>query len=175
MTPTSPDQTARNGQSDSLAEYIHRRRVELDLTKAEAARRAGLSRRTWHLVETGERTDSTAVTLSQFDQALQLPEGTLWELSAKSTIQAAKTLRQQAIALVRSMNDSELRFFIEHNGAESLQSKVDELTRDHERLKLIVENLTRDLPREQSPQRRRPRSPTKPKVGDGEPTMDRPG
>jgi len=60
-----------------LGGIIEDRREELGLTKAQAARIAGLSRSTWHEVETGQRTQTLADTLNLFDKALRYPRGTL--------------------------------------------------------------------------------------------------
>jgi DNA-binding XRE family transcriptional regulator len=143
----SPDQKDQ-GVDDSLATYIRRRRIELDITKAEAARRAGVSRRTWHEVEAGDRTTSTAVTLAQFDQALQLPEGTLWRLTASSTLQAADDLKRRAVALVRSMSYAELEYFVAHKGTETLIAKVDAMANELRQLRLVQELLQADLSRD---------------------------
>ena len=61
----------------TLSELIEERRVKLGLTKAEAARRAGVSRGTWHEVESGKRTQTLAGTLALFDSALEYRQGTL--------------------------------------------------------------------------------------------------
>ena len=114
----------------SLGEYIRDRRVALDITKSEAARRAGVSRRTWHEVEEGQRTASTAVTLSQFDQALQLPEGTLYAMTARSTSQRTEGLRQRAAELVRAMTTEELEAFVESNGIHTVRDMFDQLRAD---------------------------------------------
>ncbi len=148
MSLRSPDQSVNGAEGGSLAEYIRRRRVELDLTKAEAARRAGVSRRTWHEVEAGDRTTSTAVTLAQFDQALQLPEGTLWRLTASSTVQAAEDLKRRAIALVRSMSHAELEYFVAHRGAETLVAKLDAMSDELRQLRQSQETMVKDLSRD---------------------------
>src|SRR3982750_1873684 len=56
---------------------IEERRLSLGLTKSEAARLAGVSRGTWHEVETGKRTNMLADTLNLFDKALAYERGTL--------------------------------------------------------------------------------------------------
>jgi transcriptional regulator with XRE-family HTH domain len=60
-----------------LGEIIEQRRLELGLTKSEAARLAGVSRGTWHEVEAGRRTNMLADTLNLFDKALGWERGTL--------------------------------------------------------------------------------------------------
>jgi len=67
----------------SLGEIIEERRLELGLTKSEAARRAGVSRGTWHEIESGRRAQMLAGTLALFDSALSLERGTLRRLSTR--------------------------------------------------------------------------------------------
>lgn len=114
----------------SLGNFIRDRRVALDITKSDAARRAGVSRRTWHEVEEGTRATSTAVTLACFDQALQLPEGTLYAMTARSASQQVETLRHRAIELVRAMTTSELEAFVESNGAQTVRGMFEQLRAD---------------------------------------------
>src|SRR5438045_2192193 len=73
----SPDVTAAQTSQASLGAIIEERREQLGLTKSEAARLAGVSRGTWHAVETGQRTNMLADTLNLFDKALKLERGTL--------------------------------------------------------------------------------------------------
>lgn len=61
----------------TLGEIIEERRLQLGLTKSEAARLAGVSRGTWHEVETGKRANMLADTLNLFDKALGYERGTL--------------------------------------------------------------------------------------------------
>lgn len=56
---------------------IEERRLQLGLTKSEAARLAGVSRGTWHEVESGKRVNMLADTLNLFDKALGYERGTL--------------------------------------------------------------------------------------------------
>lgn len=65
----------------SLGELIEQKRESLGLTKSEAARLAGVSRGTWHEVESGKRTNMLANTLNLFDKALGYERGTLRRLS----------------------------------------------------------------------------------------------
>jgi transcriptional regulator with XRE-family HTH domain len=104
--------------------------VALDITKSEAARRAGVSRRTWHEVEEGLRAHSTAVTLAQFDQALQLPEGTLYAMTARSSNYQIEALRQRAIDLVRLMTTGELEAFVRSNGTRTVWDAIQQMERD---------------------------------------------
>lgn len=118
---------AQTDEPVELGRYIAQRRIALDLSKSEAAKRAGVSRRTWHEVEEAQRGSSTALTLAQFDQALQLPEGTLYAMSSKSAHQQTEALRQRAIALVRSMTTNELRDFVDSNGEQSIRDMFAEI------------------------------------------------
>lgn len=65
----------------SLGALIKNRRLELGLTKSEAARRANVSRGTWHEVENGTRTNMMPDTLLLIDGALNWEPGTLSRLS----------------------------------------------------------------------------------------------
>lgn len=131
MTPGqfTPDQTSEVATL-TLGEYVRERRVALDITKSEAARRAGVSRRTWHEVEEGLRAHSTAVTLAQFDQALQLPEGTLYAMTARSSNYQIEALRQRAIDLVRLMTTGELEAFVRSNGTRTVWDAIQQMERD---------------------------------------------
>lgn len=73
--PVNPSPSSVN--QPSLGDIIRERRLTIGLTKSEAARRAGVSRGTWHDVESGRRSNMLADTLNLFDQALGLPRGTL--------------------------------------------------------------------------------------------------
>jgi transcriptional regulator with XRE-family HTH domain len=141
MPHMTPDPSEGGVTSLSLADFIRNRRVELDITKSEAARRAGVSRRTWHEVEEGIRITSTAVTLAQFDQALQLLPGTLFSLTTRSVNRQAESLRQRAHDLVRAMTTDELEYFISHRGTETVPQLLRELTEEHRRLTREVERL----------------------------------
>jgi transcriptional regulator with XRE-family HTH domain len=55
-----------------LGRYIEQKREDLGLTKAAAARAAGVSRSTWHEIEAGRRLNILAETLHKFDRALGL-------------------------------------------------------------------------------------------------------
>jgi transcriptional regulator with XRE-family HTH domain len=65
----------------TLGEMIEEKREALGLTKSEAARLAGVSRGTWHEVESGKRTNMLAGTLDLFDKALGYERGTLRSVS----------------------------------------------------------------------------------------------
>lgn len=68
---------AQNLNHPSLSEMIEERRLQLGLTKSQAARLAGVSRGTWHEVESGKRTNMLADTLNLFDKALGYERGHL--------------------------------------------------------------------------------------------------
>jgi transcriptional regulator with XRE-family HTH domain len=55
---------------DGLPALVTARRLALGMTKAELARRAGVSRGTIHEVETGERTNMQAGSLLKLERAL---------------------------------------------------------------------------------------------------------
>jgi transcriptional regulator with XRE-family HTH domain len=74
VIPTTEPATA-------LGAIIEQRRLELGLTKSEAARLAGVSRGTWHEVEAGRRSNMLANTLNLFDKALGWERGRLHELT----------------------------------------------------------------------------------------------
>lgn len=75
VTAEPMEQTPR-----TLGEVIEDRRQQLGLTKSKAARLAGVSRGTWHEVESGKRTHMLADTLNLFDKALGYERGTLRNL-----------------------------------------------------------------------------------------------
>jgi transcriptional regulator with XRE-family HTH domain len=58
---------------ESLATKLRERREELGLSKVEAARRAGISRTTWHELEEGMRDGAHVGTLRQIAAALEMP------------------------------------------------------------------------------------------------------
>lgn len=134
-----------------VAETVRKRRVELDLTKAEAARRAGVSRRTWTEVESGARTTSSAVTLAQFDQALQLPEGTLWRLTAESALQVAQDLKRRAHAIVEAMSVEDIDYFVTRHGADTIAQRLDEMAEELRQLRESQQLIERELTREPGP------------------------
>jgi DNA-binding XRE family transcriptional regulator len=68
-----------------LGKLIEERRHQLSLTKAEAARRAGINRGTWHDAETGTRTTMMPDTLNLIDLALQWEPGTLYRMTRPET------------------------------------------------------------------------------------------
>ena len=80
-----------------LPDFIRQRRTFLDLSRSEAARRAGLSRRTWCDVEDGVRPNAALTTLSQIEQVLQLPEGTLYAMTGHSGNRQLEKIRQKAL------------------------------------------------------------------------------
>lgn len=118
----------------TIGEFIRERRLALDLTKSEAAQRAGVARRTWHDIEDDKRT-ATELTLRQFDQALQLPEGTLWAMTAQSANQQIEALRQRAVTIVYGMTTGRLQEFVETSGG------VDSLRAELQAIRATVEEL----------------------------------
>lgn len=126
------------GAATAIGLMVRERRIALDLTKAEAARRAGVSRRTWHEIEDGQRATSSAETLAQIDQVLDLPEGTLFAMTSRSAHDKIEALRQQAIDLVRLMSSDELQVFVDTHGVETVQTLL-------ARLEAQVEGLRRDV------------------------------
>jgi transcriptional regulator with XRE-family HTH domain len=62
--------------SDSLGSTMRERRKQLGLNISAAARVAGLSRGTWHEIETGRRTNPDPATHLRIDKALDWTPGT---------------------------------------------------------------------------------------------------
>lgn len=139
--PTQTPDKAIDGPS--LAEFVRARRVELDMTQNEAAQRAGVSRRTWAEIERGTRTSSTELTLSQIDQALQIPEGTLFRMTAQSLLNRAEKLRRQAHEMVRSMGIEELEYFVSHRGVGTVAEALVELRQGQVQLLKDLAELTK--------------------------------
>jgi transcriptional regulator with XRE-family HTH domain len=127
--------THLGGTASAIGLTIRERRIALDLTKAEAARRAGVSRRTWHEIEDGLRATSSAETLAQMDQVLGLPEGTLFAMTARSAHDRVEALRSQAIELVRLMSSDDLQAFVDSRGADTVQTLLGKLDANIERLR----------------------------------------
>src|SRR4051812_45446822 len=77
-------------------EVVRVRREELGLTKAELARRAGLTRSSVHEIEAGQRTHLQARTLNALERALKLNPGTI-QLRTHSAghFSGAHSLRQE--------------------------------------------------------------------------------
>lgn len=119
MTTTSLDGTAK-----AIGETIRDARLTKDLSKSEAARRAGVSRRTWHEIEEGTRPASSAETLVLFDQVLGFPDGTLFAMTGRSANAHIEGLRQRAIDLVKLMSGDELEAFVDSNGAQTVTSMI---------------------------------------------------
>jgi len=71
-------------------------------------------------------------TLSQFEQALQLPEGYLYALTVRSGRQEVEDLRQRAIGLVKLMAPEELQVLIASRGTENLRSLLLDLKADND-------------------------------------------
>lgn len=138
--------TALGGQATAIGLMVRDRRIALDLTKAEAARRAGVSRRTWHEIEDGLRATSSAETLAQIDQVLGLPDGTLFAMTSRSAHDRVEALRQQAIDVIRLMSSDELQVFVDTHGVDTVQSLL-------ARLEAQVEGLRRDVAGRSSPRR----------------------
>jgi transcriptional regulator with XRE-family HTH domain len=131
MTATNIDTRA------AIGEFIHRRRLALDITKSEAARRAGVSRRTWHEIEEGQRSMSSAETLALLDQALQQEEGTLYGMTSKPLDKRVEQLRRQAVDLISSLSLAELELAVDTmttSSAGSIRADLDELRQTLEQL-----------------------------------------
>lgn len=96
-----------------IGAFIHAKRVGLDLSKSEAASRAGVSRRTWHEIEEGQRPGPSARTLAQLDEVLGLAPGTLFAMSTKGASFEIEQLRQRAAALISTLGLVELQTLVE--------------------------------------------------------------
>jgi transcriptional regulator with XRE-family HTH domain len=127
--------TQLGGTASAIGLTIRERRIALDLTKAEAARRAGVSRRTWHEIEDGLRSTSSAETLGLIDQVLGLPDGTLFAMTARSAHDKVEALRAQAIEMVRLMSSDELQTFVDCHGADTVQTLLGKLDASIESLR----------------------------------------
>jgi transcriptional regulator with XRE-family HTH domain len=92
----------------TLGEMIEERRLSLGLTKSEAARLAGVSRGTWHEVETGKRKNMLADTLNLFDKALNYDRGTLNRASRQPKATAQATAYQAASFISHTHGDDDL-------------------------------------------------------------------
>lgn len=132
-------------EGPDLPRFIRERRVALDLSQAEAARRAGVSRRTWAEVESGVRTTSTALTLAQFDQALQLPEGTIWRMTAAHAVNRAEHVKKQVMDLVRTMSLEEQEYLLAHRGTESIADRLDFIVKELSHLRQAHDALVKEL------------------------------
>lgn len=62
--------------ASELAAQMKERRKTMGMFKAEAARRSGVARGTWHAIEDGTRPQVSPRTLLAIDRALQWPDGT---------------------------------------------------------------------------------------------------
>lgn len=100
----------------NLGAIIGERRESLGLTKSEAARRAGLSRGTWHGVESGQRTNMLAGTLDLFDQALAWERGTLRSLSSGRRVAAGDQTagRRRLVELAATMTPEQVQTVVSY-------------------------------------------------------------
>jgi transcriptional regulator with XRE-family HTH domain len=136
--------------AQAIGRLVRSRRLALDMTKSEAARRASVSRRTWHEIEEGQRSTTTAETLVLFDQVLGLEEGFLLAMTAKGRNAEVEQLRRRLAELARHMTSDELRQLVER--AEGRRTAtLDEVRRDINEVREAVRRLS-----EQSSGRRAP-------------------
>lgn len=110
-----------------IGDTIRDARVARDLSKAEAARLAGVSRRTWHEIEEGQRPTPGATTLACFEQVLGIDEGTLYAMTPASVTNRVETLRRQAIEMVKRMSADDLDVFVSSQGVDTLRSTLNEM------------------------------------------------
>lgn len=141
-----------NGLASLVGETIREARIALDLNKADAARRAGLSRRTWHEVEEGQRTTTTVETLTQIEDVLGIEPGTLFALTGAPQIARIEQLRGRAVDIVKLMSGDELEVFVNSEGAETLRAK---LLAEMADLRAQIEEVRREVVPPISPPRRR--------------------
>jgi transcriptional regulator with XRE-family HTH domain len=111
----------------SVTEMVRRRRIELGLSQADAAKQAGISRRTWSEIELGHRSGSKE-TLDAMTAVLQLPDSALEvsvvPLSADAELVA---LRRQVIEMVGTLTLEEakqLRISLLRMQVENLQERL---------------------------------------------------
>jgi transcriptional regulator with XRE-family HTH domain len=119
--------------TSDVADVIRRRRAQLGVSQIEAARMAGISRRTWGQIELGHRVGNKA-TLYKIAEALQLPPESLW--SAVITEDAADDLgeiRRELIAMVKQLTTrdelQDVRLIITRRRLVALQEQLAELER----------------------------------------------
>lgn len=162
-----------------IGALIHAQRVRLDLSKSEAASRAGVSRRTWHEIEEGQRPGPTAQTLSLFDQVLELEPGTLFAMSTKGANREIEQLRQRAAALISTLGLIELQTLVEQAedaAAGDMRLALASLRGDLDALRAEVRSLIQasggDQGSRQGGRSRRPRSTAGNRVGPGDSSGD---
>ena len=131
-----------NGLASMVGETIREARIGRDLNKADAARAAGLSRRTWHEVEEGQRTTTTVETLTQIEDVLGLEPGSLFAMTGTPQLARAEQLRSRALDIVRRMSGDELEVFVASEGAETLRAK---LLAEMADLRAQIEEVRRDV------------------------------
>lgn len=88
-----------------LGQTIRRRRGELQLSQANAASQAGISRRVWGDLELGKIQGSEA-TLAKIESVLQVP---LTVLKVKKPVDDLTPLRNELIAMIKVMKLAELK------------------------------------------------------------------
>src|SRR4029453_2636957 len=130
--------TPLDGVAKAIGDEIREARVRLDMTKAEAARRAGVSRRTWHEIEEGTRVASSAETLALFDQVLGFDDGHLFSMTSRSATARIETLRRQGREILKLMSSDELQAFVETEGRETINSQLADMRQELAELRQIV-------------------------------------
>jgi transcriptional regulator with XRE-family HTH domain len=122
-----------NGMAEAVGATIRQARIGLDQTKADCARAAGLSRRTWHELEEGQRLTTTVETLTQIEDVLGLEPGALYRMTGEPQYAEAEALRARAWEILQRWSVDDLQHWIETEGVESFRASVradiDELRR----------------------------------------------
>lgn len=85
----------------TAAQLIHRRRTELGISQDEAAKRAGIARRTFQEVESGQRRPMVR-TLFKLDTALGLEPGDLAALDTEPDDPALAPIVNELVGMIRS-------------------------------------------------------------------------
>jgi transcriptional regulator with XRE-family HTH domain len=119
------------GSARLIGTTIRDARLALKLSKTDAALKARISRRTWHEIEAGTRTSSTAETLAAIDRALGFRPGTLFAMTAQAADAETESLLAEAIEIVRRMSGdrAELEAFVRSEGRETVHARLDAMER----------------------------------------------
>lgn len=100
-----------------LATFVRERRLELGLSIAGAARKAGVDRGTWYDIESGTRTNMLPATLNRIDKALDWELGHLRRLARPLEGQEGDyedQLRRKLIAFAGSLSVTQLQSAVEY-------------------------------------------------------------
>jgi transcriptional regulator with XRE-family HTH domain len=88
--------------SARIPQAVRERRKQLELSQAQAAKEADVSRRTWSDVETGRR-HGNAESLAKIERALKMPAGTLTALDDDPIADECDRIRAELIDMMSSL------------------------------------------------------------------------